>query len=139
VVTFGLRLMGDTPSGDGLRLLRLIGDTPEMRELSVAEQRYHSAGNRAARPDAPAIQRAVLLGHPRFAKGKVVLGTCNDLPHQGSTHRSRWRTTSGCPSRMIVSSRGIIGPPQATHVGRSPPLCVGTVLLLTVDIQTPNC
>ena len=31
--------MGDSPSGDGLRLLRLIGDTPEMRELSVAEQR----------------------------------------------------------------------------------------------------
>jgi transposase-like protein len=35
-------LMGDTPSGDGLRLLRLIGDTPEMRELSVAEQRYQA-------------------------------------------------------------------------------------------------
>jgi transposase InsO family protein len=34
--------MGDTPSGDGLRLLRLIGDTPEMRELSVAEQRYQA-------------------------------------------------------------------------------------------------
>ena len=34
--------MGDTTSGDGLRLLRLIGDTPEMRELSVAEQRYQA-------------------------------------------------------------------------------------------------
>lgn len=35
-------MMGDTPSGDGLRLLRLIGDTPGMRELSVAEQRYRA-------------------------------------------------------------------------------------------------
>ena len=35
--------MGATPSGDGLHLLRLIGDTPEhMRELSVAEQRYQA-------------------------------------------------------------------------------------------------
>jgi transposase len=33
-------LMGDSPSGDGLSLLRLVGDTPEMRELRVAEQRY---------------------------------------------------------------------------------------------------
>lgn len=31
-----------TPSGDGLRLLRLIGDTPGMRELSVSEQRYQA-------------------------------------------------------------------------------------------------
>ena len=35
-------MMGDAPSGDGLRLLRLIGDTPGMRELSVAEQRYQA-------------------------------------------------------------------------------------------------
>jgi transposase-like protein len=34
--------MGDGVSADGLRLLRLIGDTPEMRELSVAEQRYQA-------------------------------------------------------------------------------------------------
>jgi transposase InsO family protein len=32
--------MPDSVSADGLRLLRLIGDTPVMRELSVAEQRY---------------------------------------------------------------------------------------------------
>lgn len=35
-------MSGDTPSSDGLRLLRLIGDTPGMRELSVAEQRYQA-------------------------------------------------------------------------------------------------
>jgi transposase len=35
--------MGDAVSVDGLRLLRLIGDTPGfMRELSVAEQRYEA-------------------------------------------------------------------------------------------------
>jgi transposase-like protein len=35
--------MGDGVSADGLRLLRLIGDTPGfMRELSVAEQRYEA-------------------------------------------------------------------------------------------------
>jgi len=41
-VTFGLRLTGNSPSGDGLHLLRLIGDTPDMREMSVAEQRYQA-------------------------------------------------------------------------------------------------
>src|SRR6478609_3167092 len=34
--------MADSVSADALRLLRLIGDTPEMRELSVAEQRYQA-------------------------------------------------------------------------------------------------
>jgi hypothetical protein len=35
--------MGDGVSADGLRLLRLIGDTPgSIRELSVAEQRYEA-------------------------------------------------------------------------------------------------
>jgi transposase InsO family protein len=34
--------MPDSVSVDGLQLLRLIGDTPEMRELSVAEQRYQA-------------------------------------------------------------------------------------------------
>ena len=33
--------MPDGVSADGLHLLRLILDTPLMRELSVAEQRYH--------------------------------------------------------------------------------------------------
>jgi hypothetical protein len=35
--------MGAGVSADGLRLLRLIGDTPGfMREMSVAEQRYEA-------------------------------------------------------------------------------------------------
>jgi hypothetical protein len=34
--------MGDGVSADGLHLLRLILDTPVMRELSVAEQRYQA-------------------------------------------------------------------------------------------------
>lgn len=34
--------MADSVSADGLHLLRLILDTPEMRELSVAEQRYQA-------------------------------------------------------------------------------------------------
>jgi hypothetical protein len=34
--------MGNSTSGDGLHLLRLIGDTPDMREMSVAEQRYQA-------------------------------------------------------------------------------------------------
>jgi transposase-like protein len=41
-VTVRLRLMLDSVSADGLRLLRLIGDTPVMRELSVTEQRYQA-------------------------------------------------------------------------------------------------
>ena len=42
MVTFGLLLTGDTPSGDGVTPLRLIGDTPDVRESSVAEQRYQA-------------------------------------------------------------------------------------------------
>ena len=34
--------MADSVSADALHLLRLILDTPEMRELSVAEQRYQA-------------------------------------------------------------------------------------------------
>src|SRR3712207_369913 len=34
--------MPDSVSVDVLQLLRLIGDTPRMRELSVAEQRYQA-------------------------------------------------------------------------------------------------
>src|SRR5436189_5995714 len=34
--------MGYTSSGDGLHLFRLIGDTAQMRELSVAEKRYEA-------------------------------------------------------------------------------------------------
>ena len=34
--------MADSVSADGLHLLRLILDTPLMRELSVAEQRYQA-------------------------------------------------------------------------------------------------
>src|SRR5581483_1338511 len=34
--------MGDSVSADALHLLRLILDTPDMRELSVAEQRYQA-------------------------------------------------------------------------------------------------
>jgi transposase len=34
--------MPDSVSADGLHLLRLILDTPLMRELSVAEQRYQA-------------------------------------------------------------------------------------------------
>jgi hypothetical protein len=37
-----LRLMADSVSADALHLLRLILDTPDMRELSVAEQRYQA-------------------------------------------------------------------------------------------------
>lgn len=35
--------MPDGVSADGLQVLRLIGDTHEMRGLSVAEQRYQAA------------------------------------------------------------------------------------------------
>ena len=41
-MTFRLRVMGDSVSADALHLLRLILDTPLMRELSVAEQRYQA-------------------------------------------------------------------------------------------------
>jgi hypothetical protein len=34
--------MLDSVSADGLGLLRLIGDTPVMRELNVTEQRYQA-------------------------------------------------------------------------------------------------
>ena len=34
--------MGYSSSSDGLHLFRLIGDTPEMREMSVPEQRYQA-------------------------------------------------------------------------------------------------
>ena len=34
--------MADSVSADALHLLRLILDTPKMRELSVAEQRYQA-------------------------------------------------------------------------------------------------
>ena len=34
--------MADSVSADALHLLRLILDTPDMRELSVAEQRYQA-------------------------------------------------------------------------------------------------
>jgi transposase len=34
--------MADSISADALHLLRLILDTPDMRELSVAEQRYQA-------------------------------------------------------------------------------------------------
>ena len=39
-MTFCLRLIPDSVSVDGLQLFRLIGNTPWMREISVAEQRY---------------------------------------------------------------------------------------------------
>jgi transposase InsO family protein len=41
-VTFQFRVMPDSVSADARQLFRLIGDTPSMRELSVAEQRYQA-------------------------------------------------------------------------------------------------
>ncbi len=35
-------MMPDSVSVDGLQLLRLMGDTPWMREISVSEQRYEA-------------------------------------------------------------------------------------------------
>src|SRR5688572_23015631 len=52
--TFNPRVVGSSPTGP-----------TDMRGHSDREA-FASAGNPAARPDAPAIQRAVLLGHPRI-------------------------------------------------------------------------
>ena len=41
-MTFSLRLIPDSVSVDGLQLFRVIGNTPWMRELSVAKQRYEA-------------------------------------------------------------------------------------------------
>jgi hypothetical protein len=71
-----------------------------------------------ARPTRNPLGRATRrrLFHTRGLGLGLRLGSSsNYFPHHGSTQRFRRRTSCGCPSLTIVTSRGDVGPPQVGH------------------------
>lgn len=108
--------MGAMPSGDGLRLLRLIGDTPGMWELSVAEQRYQAV--LAVISDGETVTDvAARFGVSRkTVHGWLARYEAGGLENLGDrSHRPR-----SCPHQISADVEVAIARMRASHPGWGP-------------------
>ena len=103
-------------SVDGLRLIRLMGDTPEMRELSVSEQRYEAV--RAVLADGETVTDvAARFGVARKTihgwLGKYEAGGVEGLGDR--SHRPR-----SCPHQMSADVEVALVEMRRAHPGWGP-------------------
>jgi predicted nuclease of restriction endonuclease-like RecB superfamily len=93
--------MGDSVSAEALQLLRLILDTPLMRELSVAEQRYQAV-------------LAVISDGLSILQVAQKVGVSRQTLHSWLARYETWRIEAQSPTRLQASAPDLFVPNDIT-------------------------